>query len=257
MIFVVGGRGLTGSAIVEYIQKKGLECEVIQKENKEKFWGRTCDVLIFANGNAVKFKANQEPLFDYNASVSSIVEYVHKIDYKMFILLSTVDVYNDKSNEKSTSENITINENDLDVYGFHKLLGEKYVQKFCKKYLIFRMGGLVGKGLKKNPVFYFIKKDGKVSISPNSEMNFINTKNMAEGIFEIFDREVSNEIFNLASKNSVKISQIKDVVGFDSEYSDECENTCWKYVINTEKIQKYVTLPTTEESIKNYFDDLK
>jgi len=256
MIFIVGGKGLTGSAISHYLKKRNLEYENIQKENKEQFFGKSCDILIFANGNALKFKANQEPFFDFIASVASVAEYVHKINFKQFILLSTVDVYSEKSDLKNTVESTVIQSSKLDNYGFHKLLAENYVKKFCDNYLIFRLPGLVGKGLKKNPVFDFINTQKKVMISPDSKLNFISTRFMAESIFKIVELGIKDEIFNLASKNSIQISEIKKITGFDSEYQNEAQNYIQNYQINTEKIQKFIELTTTEQAIKEYFDSL-
>lgn len=257
MIFIVGGNGLTGSAIARYLKTTFQKFEIIQRENKEEFFGRQCDILIFANGNAIKYKANQEPFFDFNASVTSIAEYIHKIDFKKFILISTVDVYNDKSDLKKTQENFDIDFINLDTYGFHKYMVEKYVMHFCDNYFIFRLPGLVGKGLKKNPIFDYISIGKKVMISPESELNFINTDYVAKTIFKILETDLKNEIFNLAAKNSLKIKDIKNVIGIESEYTNESKNNVQKYQINTNKIQKYVELPTSEESIKEYFQTLK
>lgn len=256
MMFVVGARGLTGSAIVRYAKKNQIEYMEIQRENKEDFFGKSCDTLVFANGNAEKFKANQDSFFDFHASVSSAVEYIHKIKYKNFVLLSTVDVYNEKSDEK-TSENTKIDESKLETYGYHKYLVENYVRHYCHNHMIFRLGGLVGEGLKKNPAYYFIKKDSKVTVSPESIMNFIHTRNVAEIIFEILGHGFINETFNLASKDSIKIKDLKNIIGYDSEYSDESGSNIQKYIINTKKIQKYVELPTSNQSITEYFTGLK
>ena len=256
MIFIVGGKGLTGSACVRFLQKNKLEYEIIQKENKGYFFGKSCDVLIFANGNAKKYRANQEPFLDFYESISSVVEYVHKIKYKKFIFLSTVDVYDQKESEKTTNEDISINEEKLDTYGFHKLFAEKYVKKYCNNFLILRLGGLVGKGLQKNPVFYYIKTDSKVTISPKSEMNFIHTDFVAEIIFNLIKLEKSNEVFNIASKNSIKIEDIKKIIDCESKFSDDSDLNVQKYKINIEKIQKIIDLPTSEKSIKKYFDEL-
>ena len=69
--------------------------------------------------------------------------------------------------------------------------------------------------------------------------------------------EISNEIFNLASTNSVAIGDIKNMLNFDSEYTEESDKYLQTYFINTEKIQKYVNLSTSEESIIEYFESLK
>ena len=256
MIFIVGGKGLTGSALVRYAENNGLDYQIIQKENKEEFFGKSCDTLIFANGNALKFKANDDPFFDFHASVSSVVEYLHKIKYKKFVLLSTVDVYEKKDSEEFTTEDHIIDETKLEPYGLHKYLAERYVIHSCTNYMIFRLGGLVGKGLKKNPVYYFLVKNAKVTVSPNSKMNFINTDFVAKTIFDILNSKAKNKIFNLASKNSVIIKKIKEITGYEGKFSDNAVQNVQNYIINTNKIQQFVNLPTSEESIKEYFDML-
>jgi nucleoside-diphosphate-sugar epimerase len=257
MIFIVGGHGLVGSAIVNYLKENNIGYQIIQKENKVAFFGKHCNTLIYANGNAVKYKANSDPFFDFNTSVASIAEYVHKIKFKNFIHISTVDVYDKKSDLDSTKEDVSINTDVLDIYGYHKYLAENYVKKYCTNYLIFRLPGLVGKGLTKNPIFDYISKSKKVMISHESELNFIDTDFIAKTIIKILNLNLKNEIFNLASKNSLKIKDIWKTIGIESEYDDDAENRIQKYHINTEKIQKYTNLPTSEESIKKYYEKIK
>ena len=94
-------------------------------------------------------------------------------------------------------------------------------------------------------------------ISPNSELNVLNTNVIADTVLEIIDKNIYDEIFNLASTNSVRIGDIKNIVNFDSEYTEECEKYLQKYFVNTKKIQKYVKLSTSEESIIEYNESLK
>jgi len=123
------------------------------------FFGKHCDTLIFANGNAFKYKANSDSYFDFNASIDSVAEYIHKIKFDNFIHISTVDVYDKKLNLDLTKEDVKINVDNLDTYGFHKLLSENYVRKYYPNYLIFRLPGVGGKGL--NPVFCYVSRDKK------------------------------------------------------------------------------------------------
>jgi nucleoside-diphosphate-sugar epimerase len=257
MIFIIGGKGLTGSAFVKKLERKNIEFKIIQRENKEEFFGKDCDVLIFANGNAVKYKANEDPFFDFQASVSSIAEYVHKINSKLFVLLSSIEVYDQHSSLDTTKEDVIINEQNLEPYGYHKFLVEKYVKQFSNSYLIFRLPALVGIGTRKNPIYDFLNSHKKVMISPNSELNVLNTNVIADTVLEMIDKNIYDEIFNLASTNSVRIGDIKNIVNFDSEYTEECEKYLQKYFVNTEKIQKYVKLSTSEESIIEYNKSLK
>ncbi len=256
MIFIVGGNGLTGSALVKNLEKRNIEFKIIQRENKEEFFGKDCDVLIFANGNAVKYKANEDPFFDFHASISSIAEYIHKINSKLFVLLSSIEVYDQHSSLETSKEDTIINEQNLEPYGYHKFLAEKYVKRFANNFLIFRLPALVGIGTRKNPVYDFLHNHKKVMISKNSQLNIINTSVIADIVLEIIDKNINNEIFNLASTNSVRIGDIKNIIHFDSEYTEESEKYLQKYYVNTEKIQKYVKLPSSEEAITEYHESL-
>lgn len=253
MIFIVGGNGLTGSAFVRYMMQHNLEYVVIQKENKEQYIGARCDVLIYANGNALKYLANDDPMFDFVASVESVAFYLHNIKYKQFIHLSTVDVYPIKDSYTHTQEDVQIEPNKLSIYGYHKYLAEEYVKYFANNYLIFRLPGLVGKGLTKNPVYDFVHQDKKVFVSPLSTMNFIHTDIIASSVVSISNRGVCNEIFNLASCEGIAIDDIKNIVGFESKYVDNANNNLTNYEINIDKISAYCTLPSSLECISRYF----
>jgi len=256
MIFIIGGKGLVGSAIVRYLEKNKLHYKNIQRENRQDFFGKSCDVLIYANGNAYKYKAIEDPHFDFIASVTSVAEYIHNIKFKKFILISTVDVYSDTSSLKNTYESVEIDEDKLNNYGYHKLLAENYVRHFCENYLIFRLSGLVGKGLKKNPIYDFIHKDKKVMISKKSKMNIINTEYVAQIIFKIINLNINNETFNLASENSIYIKDLKKILNFDSEYTQKSEKYLQNYKINVNKIKKNITLSRSEDAISEYFKSI-
>jgi|TARA_B110000881_G_C18443567_1_gene447280 hypothetical protein len=72
-------------------------------------------------------------------------------------------------------------------------------------------------------------------------------------VFKILN--LKNKVFNLDSKNTLKIKDIRKIVGRKTEY-DDAKNRIQKYEINIEKIQKYVDLSTSEEWIKDYFKGL-
>jgi len=261
MIFVVGGKGFVGSAIVRYLESHKIKYKIIQRENKDAFFGKKCSILIYANGNPYRYKADEDPYFDFMASLESTAEYVHKIKYKKFVLISTVGVYGIYLNKttatyETTKESDEIDEDELDNYGYHKLLAENYVKHFCKDYLIFRLPAIVGKGLKKNQAYDFIHKNKKVMVSKNSSINFINTDFAAKTIFKIIKLNIKDEIFNIASENNIKIKNLKKILGFDSEYSDDSEKNVLTYYINVEKIKRYVKLSRSEDAILEYYKSL-
>lgn len=257
MIFIVGGDGLTGSAIVNYVKRNCLEYQIIRRENANDFIGRECEILIYANGNAFKYKAQEDPFFDFKASLESVSFYVHKIKFKKFIHLSTVDVYSNLADMDFNKEDSVIDSSFLSIYGFHKILAENYVIKFASDYLIFRLSALVGDGLQKNPIFDFLHKNKKVLINENSELNVIHTNFIAEVIFNIIGKNIKNEIFNLCANDSIKIKDIKNIVAFDSEYEINSHKYLQKYQINTEKIEKIVNMQSSSQAILDYYNSIK
>jgi len=257
MIYVIGGNGLVGSAIVRYLGTNKVPYKKIQRENSSEFIGTSCDLLIYANGNAFKYKATEDPFFDFNATVASTAFYLHNIKFNKYIHISTVDVYDDTSSFERTKEDAVIDAEKLSVYGYHKLLAESYVRRFCKSCLIFRLPGLVGKGLTKNPVYDYISKNKKVMISPNSTMNFIHTDFIAESIFKVYNSGCINEIFNLAAYNSMELNRIQDITGYESEYVIGADKNIQHYNINTDKIARYIKLQSSEDAVSKYFHELE
>jgi len=60
-------------------------------------------------------------------------------------------------------------------------------------------------------------------ISPNSQLNILNRNLIAEMILEMIVKNIYDRIFNLAYTNCVRISDTKNIVNFDSEYTEECK----------------------------------
>ena len=158
MFFIVGGNGLVGHAFTKYFKKKKIPFKNIQRHNFQEYINKKCDTVIYANGNANKSLANNYPWFDYNNTVTSIVNYLQNLKYERFIYFSSVDVYHNTSSSISTKECNLKNPNYKSTYGFNKFISEKYVEMYANKYLIFRLGGLVGDKLYKNPVFDLFNK---------------------------------------------------------------------------------------------------
>ena len=251
MIFLVGGNGLVGYAFQKYFKEHKIKYLNIQRQNQNLFKGKKCDLLIYANGNANKTLAEKNPEYDFENTVSSIFFYLRNIKFKNFIFFSSVDVYRNTDKIISTSENNL--EKNNSIYGINKIFSEIYVKKFCKKFLIFRLGGLVGDKLKKNPIYDIFNRN-MLFTSINSEMNFIHTDFIPDLVFKLIKKSIKNSIFNLASKNSISIKKI--LKNYKIKRIKKKKFNIQKYKINIKKISKYVSLPRTEVSIERYIKKL-
>jgi nucleoside-diphosphate-sugar epimerase len=253
LIYVVGGRGLVGSAFVRFLDKEKVPCRVIDRQNRDQFWGTSCSTLIYANGNAIKFKANEDPFTDFVDSVSSAAEYVHRIGYQRFVHISSADVYDRPSSKEHTREDTEIDWARLPPYGYHKWLAEHYVRRFAKKYTICRLAGVLGKGLKKNPLYDYLHRERLVRISPDSYLNFIHADSMVKVVWEMLGRIPGDcETYNVAASQGIRIGDLLRVVGRDSAYVDSAGDHVQSYHISIDKLQKYVRMPTSEEAILQY-----
>ena len=88
----------------------------------------------------------------------------------MFILISTVDVFKSPVDVNECTE---IDEEGLHAYGLNRRLLEKFIESQFKNYLIVRLPGLVGPGLRKNILFDFLN---------NNNLNMIESR----GVFQFY-----------------------------------------------------------------------
>ena len=136
-IAIIGANGMLGSDLVAYLSKH-FSVTAITKENYTSFVNKDFDIVINANGNSKRFWANEHILEDFTLSTVSVYKSLFDFEYKVYIYISSSDVYPDHTNKKSTKEDQPIFSSALSPYGFHKYLSELIVQTNVKKYLILR-----------------------------------------------------------------------------------------------------------------------
>jgi len=249
MIFLVGGSGLIGSAFKRYFIKNSINFKNLTRKNKKEFYGKKCDLLIDCNGNGSKRIGIENPFFDFNASVLTVVENLTKINYKKYIYISSMQVYESLKNKKLTKENASIKYEKINNYGFNKIISELYVKKYAKCHLIIRLPYVIGPGLLRNP-FFDIKYKKKSYVSLNSEINCIHTDTVAELIMKL--NKISNQTYNLGSKDTIKVIQILKILNLKTKSLNKTKRTKDFNKINLDKISKIVKLPTSLREAKKY-----
>lgn len=251
MIFIIGGNGFVGSAVVRQCDKRKLEYRIVTRENFEQFTGTSCSILINANGNSKKYMADREPLWEFDASVRSVYQYVTQIHAEKYIQLSSCDVYPDCSQPGQTAEDHLPAVDRQSAYGFHKYLAELCVQHVAKKWLIFRMGGLVGPGLKKNAI-YDILHGGPLWLDEGSELQFISTDAAADVILDLALSEHTNQIFNLCGDGTVKIHEIVKACGCQVAVMPDAPKV--RYEATIDKLKQIHDLEKTQDAVFSFLD---
>lgn len=110
------------------------------------------DTAVCAAAPAAKWIANRDPAAD-RANIDALIGNLDRVQCRRFILISTVDVF---CSPIGVDENSPVEEEGLHAYGLHRRLLEKFVESRFENYLVVRLPGLVGPGLRKNVIFDFL-----------------------------------------------------------------------------------------------------
>jgi len=252
LIFVLGGEGFIGSAICRYLKKNKIKYSSITKKNYKKFLNKNCDIFINCNGNSIKWLSEKDYSIDFDKTVISTFKSTKDFKFKKYVLISSGEVYN--KNIKAKYENSKIESSRLSNYGFNKLVAEEIVKRTCHSFLIFRMGGFVGKNLKKNLIYDLINNN-QIWVSKKSTYQYIDVDEASSIIFKILKKS-KNEIFNLTGKGSVNV---KDILSFLNIKSTNFKKKprLEKNNLHLIKISKLTKIPTTKNQLKIFYDNFK
>ncbi len=254
---VIGGRGFVGSAFVRYLEKNSIDHSVIGRDNYTEFAGQNFDVIINANGNSKKFLAAQEPLREFSETVVSVQRSLLDFKYRTYVICSTIDVYNDVRNPESNSENSPIDPMRISKYGLHKLLAENLVRNYANSWLIFRCGGFVGPGLKKNSI-YDLLNNVPLRVNIDSAYQYLSTDFTPEAIFTVLSKKYENQIFNLCGDGLVTIREVISAAmpGYVVKYFGD-NPAVERYEISLEKIKRIVRVPPTRDTVLKFVREVR
>ena len=245
-IIVLGAKGLLGSTVSKYFKDLGNHVIEIDRENYNDYIDSRADILINCNGSPYRFKAKENPSRDFEHNVTSVKNSLFDFSVNTYIYISTIDVYHSRNNTNETNEQTEIQTKTLDNYGFHKWIAEQLVLKYSKKYLIIRSGTLIGKGLKKGPIFDIL--NGKqLRMSLESKLSLIDTSVVAEAIATILATEPSQEIYNVTGKNSVRLINLRSHIKIPIKEPRTSDQVIYEYAINTKKLSKIFKIPSSSE----------
>jgi len=248
-IGIIGYKGFVGSAFFE-VFSKDAKCEVtgIEKGNLEACKGMQFDLLINANGNSSKRLADTDPMKDFEANVLSSADFLHSFKYAHYVHISTIEVYNSRTDARLTSEDAPINPQELSNYGFSKYLGELVVKTHAKSWLIVRLAGMVGANMKKGPAFDILNLR-KLFISERSKFLFMNTKTVAQTVKKLVEKGKWNEIYNVAGKGNIELSEFAKIAKISLVQTGK-DVQCFD--INVSKLEKEMHVPTSREAIEEF-----
>ena len=170
--------------------------------------------------------------------------------------MSSSEVYNDVSSPKNNHEDSLIDVSCLSNYGLNKYITENYIKRNFENYLIIRLGGFVGNGLRKNAVFDLVNKR-ELFVSPNSEFQYMDVDETAKIILQMLKNGFVRETFNLSGVKNTNLKYIIDFLNLDLKDIHVKSDVYKKCEINVEKITKFFTIKSSTEYVKSYLENLK
>ncbi len=161
---LIGYSGFVGSTLLKQATFEAL----YRSANIGEIEGRSFKMIVCAGTPAQKWIANREPEAD-RYKIEGLIEHLKKVQSDKFILISTVDVFKDSV---GVDEDTPIDETGLHPYGLHRRLLEKFVESHFTNYLIVRLPGLIGPGLRKNVIFDLLNNNNLHAIDSRSIFQF-------------------------------------------------------------------------------------
>jgi nucleoside-diphosphate-sugar epimerase len=247
LYFILGGNGFVGSSFTRFCKKTNTECIVIDKTNYDNYIGESCDVFINANGSSSKILAKNDPIKDFDATVRTTQKSIVDFKFKKYVMVSSCDVYPDCSSPDITKETLDINISKQSPYGFHKYLAEQCIMHGTNDWLILRLGGMIGPGLKKNPIFDIIH-GGPLWVDPESKLQYLLTDDVARIAFELIKNNLKNEIFNVCGRGLVHLKVLLD----NNLIKVNPNSPTITYDVNIEKISKITHIPDSVTSVMDF-----
>jgi len=250
----MGGNGFVGSAFFRQTNARGYSVTIISRQNYTDFVGRSCDIFINAAGNSKKYVSDKDPKTDFDASVRTVCDSLHDFRYDSYVLCSSCDVYEDVSDQKKNREDSAIDQTKISRYGFHKLIAEQLVRYEVGHHLILRLGGFVGPGLKKNPIYDILTRR-PLWLHPDSRLQYISTDVAASIALELLNMQVFGQTFNICGDSLVRLSDVIRMVNGNTSFNPGCPKVTYEICI--ERIKQYFPIPDSMATIREFLRNVQ
>jgi len=252
-VTVIGAEGFVGSAFVRRLRAAhGVELREVTRRNYAEFAGKESDLVVDAACNSKKYLSERDPLQDFEQSVAHRLRTLLDFPARFQLHVSSVDVYSQLDSSEATAEAVPVDPGRTSRYGVNKLLAEMLVERYADRWLILRLAGMVGSGLRKNPV-YDILHGTPIYIHPDSQYQFMNSDDVARIALALAEKGIGGEIFNVCGDGLISPREIARLAGHELVLSSESRSSQPRIVnINIDKIRRLMAIPQTQASVASF-----
>lgn len=252
-VTLIGANGFVGTGLRQFFAAQaGAELLAVTRQNHDSLKGAHADVTIDVSGNSKKFLSDQQPLLDLDLTVAHRLRTLQDFPAALQVHISSVDVYHDLTSPETTAENSAVDVARASHYGLHKLMAEQVVQHYAADWLILRLAGMVGPGLRKNPVFDILNGQ-PLRIHPDSRYQFMHTGDVAQILWKLVQSKLRQEIFNVCGDGLISPREIAALAGKPLDLTMLPADAAPRIVdINLGKLKKLVRVPATAETVAKF-----
>lgn len=194
-IGLFGATGFVGSQLSISLKKLGHDVTDITRDNFNENLGKEFDYVINAACPGARFKANQNPEWDYKETVEKTKQIYHGVKFQKFIQISSISARTQQDTP----------------YGKNRFVAENLVND--GNALIVRLGPMFGPTLQKgvlidmlNHSTVFVGENSKYSFAPLEEVGDWIAKNLdKKGVCE-FGARSSIVLKDLAKELGIKVN---------------------------------------------------
>jgi len=249
-IAITGARGFLGKKLCESLRNKKYKLIQYDIDNfdlrKEIKLPKGIDVLYHLAALNKPYLSKSKPFESFQSNVFctvNLLEAARKAGVKKIIFTSSVLVYKDF---KKTKETDPVGYNGTYPYSLEKLIGEEYIKMYAGlfgiDYVIFRITGIYGPGMYKNPIYDmiqgFLNDRIKLYVNKNSIYNFIYIEDVVDALIKSL--KWKNNTFNLSSDKNIKISELYKILNKKIKKNIKIEDSEFKVEIfgNNDKLKR-------------------
>ncbi len=207
-VLVTGNQSGLGKYLFRRLGDRGLDKST---PGRGRLLERGAEVIIHCAYNPIR-SLNTDNLMEYVEDNIMLTRELTVSPHRVFILISTVDVY--PKDGRSHREDETLPVGGFDgLYPIAKLISEAMVIRRCANYLILRCSALLGRDMRPNSLTRIVSGQGRgISLTRDSRCNYVLHRDVGDFIEYALEHSVLG-IYNVAALESITPGEIAERLG--------------------------------------------